>query len=69
MRIVPGRNLAAGSTSAASMSTANVPAVAAAFLTRPHRFPLGGRNDGINLLPFSRMNLLDLLPLLLDRKR
>jgi hypothetical protein len=50
------------------MSSAAMPA-ATAFLARLYRFPLGWGDDGINLLPFPRADLLDLRPLLLHRER
>jgi hypothetical protein len=41
----------------------------ALFLTRAHGLLLRRRDDGLDLLPFPFMNLLDLPPLLLHRER
>lgn len=63
---VPNRHLAAGSAAPSSdMSAAAVNGMAL-FLTRPHSLLLCRSDDGFDLLPFPLMNLLDLLPLLLD---
>src|SRR5208282_5732625 len=63
------RHLAARSASMPASDMSAAVRRVALLLTGAHSFPLFRRDDGIDLLTFPLMNLLDLLPLLLDRER
>ena len=64
---MPNRHLTARSAMASNMAAAV--STVALFLTRAHGLLLRRRDDGLDLLPFPFMNLLDLPPLLLHRER